>query len=334
VLTHGFIVAEDGRKMSKSLGNSIEPQDIIKQSGADILRLWVAMSDCTQEVRLSREILARAAEAYRKIRNTMRYLYMNLYDFNPAADRVAADRLAEVDRYILARYAEQAQRVLHAYRDYDYPTIFQILNGFMTVDLSAFYADVCKDRLYTFAPRSRERRSAQSAMYLMADGLTRLLAPILAFTTDELWQFLPGEREESVHIGLFSDGADLASLTDHSLLARWARLIGVRDQVLAAIEPLRKDKTVGSSLEAKVALSASKDDLVLLEAYRDDLPMLLIVSQVTLEQGNGSLTVTVTAADGVKCGRCWRIVPSVSSDPERGGICDRRVDALAEPVSS
>jgi isoleucyl-tRNA synthetase len=334
VLTHGFIVAEDGRKMSKSLGNSIEPEEILKQNGADILRLWVSMSDCTQEVRLSREILARAAEAYRKIRNTLRYLSMNLYDFNPTSDRVPLEKLAEVDRYILARYAEQALRVLQAYREYDYPTIFQILNGFMTVDLSAFYADVSKDCLYTFAPRSRERRSAQTAMYLMADGLTRLIAPILAFTADELWRFLPGEREESVHIGLFPQDADLAALADQALLTRWTRLIDVRDHVLAAIEPRRKDKTIGSSLEAKVALSASKDDFLLLEPRRDDLPMLFIVSQVTLEQGNGHITATVTAADGVKCERCWRIVPSVSADPPRKGICNRCEGALTEPLNS
>jgi isoleucyl-tRNA synthetase len=334
VLTHGFIVTEDGRKMSKSLGNSIEPEEIIKESGADILRLWVAMSDCTQEVRLSRQILARAAEAYRKIRNTLRYLSMNLYDFNPAVDRVGPEQLLEVDRYILSRYAEQAKRVLRAYGDYDYPTIFQILNGFLTVDLSAFYADVSKDCLYTFAPHSRERRSAQTAMYLMADGLTRLIAPILAFTADELWRFLPGEREESVHIGLFPRETDLTNLVDPALLARWARLISVREQVLAAIEPCRKDKMIGSSLEAKVALFASKDDLALLEPVRNDLPMLFIVSQVTLERGDGPLTVRVTPADGVKCERCWRIVPSVSSDLERGGICDRCEDALAEPVSS
>jgi isoleucyl-tRNA synthetase len=247
---------------------------------------------------------------------------------------VAPEQLAEVDRYILARYAEQAQRVLHAYRKYDYPTIFQVLNGFMTVDLSAFYADVSKDCLYTFAPRSRERRSAQTAMYIMADGLTRLIAPILAFTADELWQFLPGEREESVHIGLFQHMTDLAGLTDQSLLARWGRLISIRDQVLAAIEPRRKDKTIGSSLEAKVTLTAYNEDLALLERYRADLAMLFIVSQVSLERGDGPLTVTVTAADGVKCERCWRIVPNVSSDPERGGICDRCADALAEPVSS
>src|SRR5262249_31786940 len=149
-----FIVAEDGRKMSKSLGNSIEPQDVIKQSGADILRLWVSMSDYTQEIRLSKEILARAVEAYRKIRNTLRYLIANLYDFDPAADRLDAARLEEVDRFIVSRYADMADRVLRAYDDYDYGTIFQALNTFMTVDLSAFYADVSKDRLYTFGARS------------------------------------------------------------------------------------------------------------------------------------------------------------------------------------
>jgi isoleucyl-tRNA synthetase len=171
-------------------------------------------------------------------------------------------------------------------------------------------------------------------MYLMADGLTRLIAPILAFTADELWRFLPGDREESVHIGLFPQDADLAALADQALLTRWSRLIDVRDQVLAAIEPRRKDKTIGSSLEARVALSASKDDFLLLEPRRDDLPMLFIVSQVTLEQGNGHLTATVTAADGVKCERCWRIVPSVSADPRRKGICNRCEGALMEPLNS
>src|SRR5206468_530406 len=167
------------RKMSKSLGNSIEPQDVIKQSGADIIRLWVASSDYTQELRLGQEILARVVEAYRKIRNTMRYLLANLYDFDPAVDVVETSRLEEVDRYILARYADVGLRMLRAYEGYDYSTIFQALNAFTTVDLSAFYNDISKDRLYTFAPRSRERRSAQSAMYRMADGLTRLMAPIL-----------------------------------------------------------------------------------------------------------------------------------------------------------
>src|SRR5919198_1198283 len=250
ILTHGFIVAEDGRKMSKSLGNSIEPEDVIKDSGADIIRLWVAMSDYTQELRLGKEILARVVEAYRKIRNTMRYLLANLYDFNPPADLVEVAQLEEVDRYILARYAETALRILAAYDAYDYGTIFQALNTLSTVDLSAFYVDVSKDRMYTFAARSRQRRSAQTAMFLMADGLARLMAPILSFTGDEVWGFLPGAREESVHIAVFPSGAVLVPLVDRQLLERWAKLIAVRNKVLAEIEPLRKNKQIGSSLQA------------------------------------------------------------------------------------
>src|SRR3989441_2924164 len=224
VITHGFIVAEDGRKMSKSLGNSIEPQDVIKQSGADIIRLWVSMSDYTQEIRLSKEILARVVEAYRKIRNTLRYLLANLNDFDPRVDRVDLGHLEEVDRYILARYADVAQQVLRAYEVYDYGTIFQALNGFATVDLSSFYADVSKDRLYTFAARSRERRAAQTAIYVMADGLTRLMAPILSFTADELWRFLPGRDGASVHMSVFPSQSDLARFSDDDLLRRWAKL--------------------------------------------------------------------------------------------------------------
>jgi isoleucyl-tRNA synthetase len=341
VVTHGFIVAEDGRKMSKSLGNSIEPGDIIKQSGADILRLWVSMSDYTQEVRLSKEILSRGAEAYRKIRNTLRYLLMNLYDFDPAVDRVERGRIEEVDRYILARYGDVARHILRAYDDFDYGTIFQALNGFTTVDLSAFYLDVSKDRLYTFAIRSRERRSAQTAMYVMADGLTRLMAPILSFTADELWRFLPGGREESVHMAVFPTPAELAELMDHELLDRWGTLTGLRERVLALIEPLRKDKQIGSSLQARVILSAAPQDFQFLKQYELQLPMLLIVSDVALHKEDarpggssepGKPGITIERAGGVKCERCWRYVRSVSSDPAWAGLCERCQDALAEPI--
>jgi isoleucyl-tRNA synthetase len=341
VLTHGFIVAEDGRKMSKSLGNSIEPQDIIKQSGADILRLWVSMSDYTQEVRLSKEILARVVEAYRKIRNTLRYLLANLYDFDPAVDLVRHHDLEEVDRYILARYADAGRRMLRAYEEYDYGTIFHTLNGFATIDLSAFYADVSKDRLYTFATRAAERRSAQTAMYLMVDGLTRFAAPVLSFTADELWRFLPGAREESVHIAIFPTAAELEALADDELVARWERLIRIREQVVAEIEPLRTAKQIGSSLQAKVILSASPSVLSLLEHYAHDLPMLFIVSEVELRPaptGEGAQEeapphVTIVRADGVKCERCWRYVPAVSGDPASAGLCERCQDALAETVN-
>src|SRR5206468_2326901 len=180
---------------------------------------------------------------------------------DPASDMVERSRLEEVDRFILARYADLARRLLDSYDAYDYSTIFQTLNAFATVDLSAFYADVSKDRLYTFAARSRERRSAQTAMYIMADGLTRLVAPILSFTADELWRFLPGAREESVHIGLFPARASVDSLMDRDVLERWTRLTALRDRVLGEIEPLRKDKQIGSSLQARVVLTAARDDL-------------------------------------------------------------------------
>jgi isoleucyl-tRNA synthetase len=335
VLTHGFIVAEDGRKMSKSLGNSIEPQDIIKQSGADILRLWVSMSDYTQEIRISKEILARVVEAYRKIRNTLRYLIANLYDFNPATDCVPRAQMDEVDRYILARYADLGQRVLTAYEDYDYGTIFQALNTFTTTDLSAFYNDISKDRMYTFAARSKERRSAQTAMYLMADGLTRLMAPILSFTADELWRFLPGARTDdvSVHMAVFPAPADLQPWADAGLLAHWDALVKVRDAVLAKIEPMRKDKQIGSSLQAKVVLTGSAAVLAPLQAHARVLPMLFIVSEVELRPVAGSvdndLQIAIERAGGVKCERCWRYVPEVSSDPAWAGICGRCQDALS-----
>ena len=332
VLTHGFIVAEDGRKMSKSLGNSIEPQDIIKESGAEIIRLWVTMVDYREEVRLGKQILARVVEAYRKIRNTCRYLLANLYDFDPATDRVPLDRLEEVDRYAVARYADVARSVLDAYRSYDFPTIFQRVNHLATVDLSAFYADVSKDRLYTFAAASPERRSAQTAMYVIADGLVRLLAPVLPMTADELWRHLPGQREASVHIAEFPADAEVDAMLDADLVARWERLKGVRDEVNAALEARRKDKTIGTSLGAKVTLHAGGETATLLEQHRAELPMLFIVSQVALDTSgavDAPLEVLVERADGDKCARCWRVVDRISSDAGTEGICDRCVGAVA-----
>jgi len=354
IVTNGFLIDVEGKKMSKSLGNSLEPQDVIRTSGADIIRLWVASSDYTEEIRLSNEILARVVEAYRKIRNTMRYLVANLYDFDPAIDRVDTRRLEEVDRYILARYAEVARRILRAYEEYDYSKISQALNAFATVDLSAFYNDVSKDRLYTFAARSPERRSAQTAMFIMADGLTRLMAPILSFTADEVWRYLPGARgstaprperaqgrEESVHLAEFPAAADLDALADSDLVARWQRLTDLRERVLAEIEPLRKDKRIGSSLQAKVVVSATTAELAQLEPYARQLPMLFIVSDVELRPAPDDVEahtearprVTIERAGGVKCERCWRYVPAVSADPAWAGLCDRCQYALAETVN-
>ena len=330
VLTHGFLIDVDGRKMSKSLGNTILPQEVIKESGAETLRLWVAMSDFREELRVGKQILQRVVEAYRKIRNTCRYLLANLYDFDPARDLLPVAELHEVDRYALARYADVAVDVLDAYDAYDFPTIFQRINGLTTVDLSAFYADVSKDRLYTLAPGSPERRSAQSAMLHMADGLARLLAPILPVTADEMWRHLPGTREASVHLAEFPGREALQQMRDRDLVARWGRLISIRDDVNRALEAARQGKAIGNSLGARVALRAGGATAALLERYRDDLPMLFIVSQVALDSSGDEdlLSIDVVRAEGHKCARCWRTVETVSSDPATDGLCDRCISAV------
>ena len=331
VLTHGFLIDVDGRKMSKSLGNTILPQEVIKESGAETLRLWVAMSDFREELRVGREILARVVESYRKIRNTSRYLLANLYDFDPARHTVPAAELEEVDRYALARYAEFAQGAIAAYDAYDFPAIVQRVNALTTVDLSAFYADVSKDRLYTFAPDARERRSAQTAMYVIADGLARLLAPVLPVTCEELWRHLPGKREDSVHLAEFPEKQQLDALADADLVRTWTKLIAVRDEVNRALEAARQTKAIGTSLGARVTLRARGETLALLERYRAELPMLFIASQVDLDAGTGDaegLEVSVARADGQKCARCWRIVLEVSAAAGTEGLCERCVDAI------
>jgi isoleucyl-tRNA synthetase len=331
VLTHGFLIDVDGRKMSKSLGNTMAPEEIIKENGADPLRLWVASTDFREEPRFGREILQRVVEAYRKIRNTCRYLLANLYDFDPARDLVALSAMQEVDRYALARYAEVAREVLDAYDAYDFPGIFQRLNQLTTVDLSAFYADVSKDRLYTFAAGSAERRSAQTAMFIIADGLTRLLAPIIPVTSEEMWTHLPGSREASVHVAEFPGKDALERLQDPALLQRWQRLIGIRDEVNRALEAARQEKTIGNSLGAHVVLRARGTAASLLESCRDDLAMLFIVSQLDFQPVNGDgpeLELAVTRAAGEKCARCWRIVPATSRSPHTDGLCDRCVNAV------
>jgi isoleucyl-tRNA synthetase len=328
VLTHGFLIDVDGRKMSKSIGNVIAPAEVIKESGAETLRLWVASSDFREELRVGKQILQRVVEAYRKIRNTCRYLLANLYDFDPARDLVPADAMQEVDRYALARYAEVAQAVVAAYDTYDFPSIFQRLNQLTTVDLSAFYADVSKDRLYTFGADSPERRSAQTAMYIMADGLARLLAPILPVTSEDMWRHLPGAREASVHLAEFPVAAELEGWRDDALVERWERLIDVRNVVNAALEVKRQDKTIGTSLGARVTVRAGGALGRLLTSIRDQLPMLFIVSDVKLvaDDGDHALEVTVEKAQGEKCPRCWRIVATV----EATGLCDRCTGALKQ----
>jgi len=327
VLTHGFVVDEHGHKMSKSLGNVILPQPVMAESGAEVLRLWVSMVDYRDEVRLGPEVLARTVEAYRKIRNTFRYLLSNLFDFDPDRHMVSAERLLEVDRYALARYAELAERVRTAYDDYDFQAIFHAVNEFVTVDLSAFYLDVSKDRLYTFGADSLARRSAQTAQYLMADGLTRLVAPILSITADEVWTRLPGARHESVHLAEFP--ADTARWRAPDLEARWARLREIRDEVNVALEAARQQKQIGNALSAHVTVRASDGDLALLRTYGPDLPMLFITSGAAVDGGAADgLDVEVRRAEGDKCPRCWRFVTDLATAGPAEGLCPRCADAV------
>ncbi|MFN2446554.1 MAG: isoleucine--tRNA ligase [Vicinamibacterales bacterium] len=337
VLTHGFVVDEQGRKMSKSLGNTVAPQDIMTESGAEILRLWVSMVDYREDIRLGKEILARTVEAYRKIRNVIRVLAGNLYDFDPAVDAVPRERMVEIDRWMMARYTEAAERMITAFDDYDYPTVFQTANQLIAVDVSAFYVDVTKDRMYTFGAKSEARRSGQTAMFHVADGLARLLATILPFTMDELWRSLPGDREPSVHLATFP--TDLERWRDTPLRDTWEAIRAVRDGVNEELERKRNEKEIRASLEASVGIAASGGLLAILQSHESELPAIFGVSQVELlardlgEIPEGDTLVGVAKATGVKCERCWRYVSSVSDAPGFKGICERCVEALAEPVT-
>jgi isoleucyl-tRNA synthetase len=345
VVTHGMVVTEDGRKMSKSLGNDVPPEQVIKQSGAEILRFWVGSVDFREEVRFGPEILARVVEAYRKLRNTLRILAANLADFNPATDLVPPLVMDEVDRYAMARFGEFALKVREAYTQYDFSAIFQALNAFVTVDLSAFYVDVSKDRLYTLAADARARRSAQTAMFAIADGLARYVAPVLPVLAEEFWGYLPGEREESVHLAEFPKQVEL--FVDQALIDRWSRLLKLRAAVNAELEKLRQSKAIGQSLEAVVHLKATGAIAGLIDQYRDQLPGLFITSQVDdrtdapvigqepadgavfVESEGSAVHIVAARADGVKCDRCWRYVPAVTQAPGREGVCPRCEDALA-----
>ncbi len=327
VLTHGFVVNEQGHKMSKSLGNDVPPQRIIADSGADVLRLWVSMVDYRDEVRLGKAVLARSVEAYRKIRNTFRYLLANLHDFDPAEHAVRPADLLEIDRFALARYGRAARKVLEAYDTYDFQTIFHTINEVVTIDLSAFYLDVSKDRLYTFRADALERRSAQTAQFVIALGLTRLLAPILSVTADEIWRHLPGTREESVHLADFP--ADLDTWTDAALDTRWRTLLEVRGAVNAVLETARAEKVIGAPLTAHVRITAGGATHALLTEYLRDLPMLFIVSSVEIERGeDDDVRVSVSRAPGEKCPRCWRFVTDIVPDGEAAGLCRRCEDAV------
>jgi isoleucyl-tRNA synthetase len=328
IVTHGWVVDGEGKKQSKSLGNVTAPQEIIDKSGADVLRMWAAAVDYTEDVRCSDEILLRVVDAYRKFRNTLRYALGNLDGFDPATDMVADEGMLDIDRWAIASLDEVTAKVVAAYEAYDFQAAYNAIYNFCTVALSARYFDIIKDRLYILAPKSDARRSAQTALYKIADSLCRLMAPILAYTSDEAWESLPGERDAAVHIAEFPK----ASESDNSgLLTRWERLFAVRDEVLKALETARGDKQIGSSLEAKVRLTTDGETRDLLLDSYEQLRYLFIVSQVEVETGD-ALKVVIEKADGEKCDRCWNYSTRVGEFGKFPTVCERCAEALEEIV--
>ena len=329
IVTHGWVVDGEGKKQSKSLGNVTAPQEIIDKSGAEILRLWAAAVDYTEDVRCSDEILSRVVDAYRKFRNTLRYALGNLDGFDPASDLVADIEMLEIDRWALANLDEVTTKVLNGYNAYDFQSAYGALYNFCTVTLSARYFDIIKDRLYIYAPRSKERRSAQTALYRITDTLCRLLAPLLAFTSDEAWENLPQQTIASVHLAEFPPAAE----SDHSeFLARWERIFAIRDEVLKALEEARNAKQIGSSLEAKVVLTADAETTRFLLDYFDQLRYIFIVSQVEVHEGNADASVQILKANGAKCERCWNYSTRVGEFEKFPTVCERCNEALKEIV--
>lgn len=339
VLTHGWVVDGQGKAMHKSAGNAVSPNEVVKESGAEILRLWCASSDYHEDMRCSPEILQRISDAYRKLRNTARFALGNLDGFAPAHDEVRQEEMLEIDQWALAELDTVIEKVRAGYEAYEFHVVYHALYNFCTVTLSARYFDIIKDRLYTAAPRSHVRRSAQTALYRIADALARMLAPILVFTADEIWENLPERsggdaRLASVHL---AELPVTLSQQHTELSSRWERLFEIRDVVLRALEEARTAKIIGASLEARVELMAGGSTYELLQQYQDELRYLFIVSQVNVirmdeaEQGAGSdMRVRVERAEGEKCERCWNYSTRVGESARYPTACERCVAALAE----
>ncbi|WP_246120984.1 isoleucine--tRNA ligase [Luteimonas granuli] len=334
-LTHGFTVDEHGRKMSKSLGNGIEPQEIMKTLGADILRLWIASADYSNEMSLSKEILKRNADAYRRIRNTARFLLGNLHGFDPAVHLVAPGDMVALDRWIVHRAWEVQQKIVDACARYDFAEVVQLLMNFCSVDLGSLYLDVTKDRLYTMREDSRGRRSAQTAMYHVAEAFVRWIAPILAFTADEMWGHLPGAREDNVVFATWYTG--LAPLDEHAPLSarEFDELLRLREQVARVLEPMRASGAIGAALDAEITLACGVADQNRLSGLVDELRFFFISGDVALVVDDAAREITVAAAPTgkPKCVRCWQRradVGAVEAHPQLCTRCVSNVDGSGE----
>lgn len=338
IITHGWTVDGEGKKMSKSLGNGIDPQQIISQYGADILRLWVASADYHADIRISKEILKQISDNYRKLRNTARYCIGNLYDFDPDKDIVDNDKLEELDKYALMKLDEVIETARAGYEVYDYHTVSHAIHNFCVVDMSNFYFDVLKDRLYTSAPDSATRRAAQTVLYKVLDALTLMLTPILAFTADEIWLAMPHDSSRNPESPLFNEipQADFIE-ADDDFIAKWDRIHAVRVDVQKALELARNEKIIGKPLEAKVSLYAQGELFDFLKSVETALPEIFITSSVCVENGEGEfkgdvegLSVSVSKADGEKCERCWKYSDTVGADSEHPTLCAHCAGVIRE----
>jgi isoleucyl-tRNA synthetase len=336
VLTHGFVMDGSGRKMSKSVGNVVAPEDVIKKFGADVLRLWVAAQDYREDLRISQEILTRLSESYRRIRNTCRYILGNIHDFDPASHTVAYADMPEIDRWAMHQLELLKEKVLASYNDCEFHILYHAVNGFCTVEMSSFYLDILKDRVYTSKGSSLARRSAQTVMYTILDNLVRMTAPVLSFTAEEVWAVMPGVREASVHLALFP--ALTPECKDEQLAGRWEKMMKVRGEVSKALELARVKKVIGHSLDAAVAIKASGETAELLGEFRGELAAIFIVSKAELvdelsgevyrAEGGEALEIMVSAAPGVKCERCWCYDEEIGRDDEHPTLCPKCLAAV------
>ncbi|MBI5970933.1 MAG: isoleucine--tRNA ligase, partial [Deltaproteobacteria bacterium] len=340
VLTHGFVVDGSGKKMSKSTGNVIAPQEVIKKYGAEVLRLWVCAEDYREDIRISEEILTRLAEAYRRIRNTFRYILGNLYDFDPSKDVVPYAELAEIDRLTLHRLCRLDETVQAAYKEFEFHKIYHAAHNFCAVDLSAYYLDIIKDRLYTNKATSKARRAGQTTIYHVLDHLVRLLAPILVFTTDEAWGFMPGKREPSVHLAAMPEANKV--WLDDKLEEKWNRLLKIKDEISKTLEGARRDKFIGHPLDAEVSINLAHKDILkdlfqeadtqkmidLLNAEKSPLGDILIISKLNVIDNKSEMIIQVKKAEGAKCERCWHYDPTVGANPTHPTVCSRCAEAL------
>lgn len=326
VITNGWTLDEQGRAMHKSLGNVVNPLDIIKNSGADVLRWWVASTNFMEDVGCGDNSLKQVSETYRRIRNTFRFLINNLYDFNPATDAVPETELLDLDRWMLAQLRRLTQTVEAGYDIYDFHKVYVAVHNFCAVELSAFYLDVIKDRLYASKADSLERRSAQTLLHALAETLALLLAPILVHTADEAWDYLTTEgKAESVHL---ADFPVVEGLDDGSLLLRWEGFLSVREVVKKTLEEARQSGQIGKPLESCVEITAPAEQYALLTSFGGELSALLLVSQVVLHESDAGLQATARPADGVKCARCWLVRTDTGTNPEHPALCERCTEAV------